>query len=655
MERLAMETKNYTDENIQKILELFPNVATEGVNNNGEIVRAIDFNKLKQELSEDIVDGQETYDFTWVGKREAMIEANSPIRKTLRPYRESSVNWDTTENIYIEGDNLDALKLLQESYMGKIKMIYIDPPYNTGKDFVYRDNFTQDKESYEEELGIKDENNNKLFQNTEANGRFHSDWCSMIYPRLKLARNLLSDDGVIFISIDDNEVDNLRKICDEVLGDYNFIGTVARKTKLTSNKGTFLAPSHEYVMIYAKSILIAKSFNDTEAQENSDYLKLFKYEDEYSKYNIVGLYQPSLDPLRGCSNQRYYIQCPDGSFVIPQGTVFPTIVSDASFVVPKSTQDKVWRWSYERYLQQKNNLVFIETKTSPLVDENNRQSKWNVYTKIYLKDRLETGMLPVSFMDKYPNSEASKDLIKMEIPFSFSKPKNLIKYLIKIAQIPTQSIILDFFSGSATTAHACMQLNAEDGGNRKFIMVQLPEVCDEKSEAYKAGYKNICQIGEERIRRAGKKIQEENPDKKIDIGFRVFKVDDTNMKDVYYTPNETAQKQLGMFESNIKDDRTDEDLLYGCLLDWGVELSLPHKVEVIDGKRVHIVNEQEGLEPDLIACFEDSIPESVIRKIAEKKPTRVVFRDSSFVSDDNKINVEEIFKLITPDTKVKVI
>ncbi len=655
MERLAMETENITDKNIQKILELFPNVATEGVNDNGEIVRAIDFNKLKQELSEDIVDGQETYDFTWVGKREAMIEANRPIRKTLRPDRESSVNWDTTENIYIEGDNLDALKLLQESYMGKIKMIYIDPPYNTGKDFVYRDNFTQDKESYEEELGIKDENNNKLFQNTEANGRFHSDWCSMIYPRLKLARNLLSDDGVIFISIDDNEVDNLRKICDEVLGDYNFIGTVARKTKLTSNKGTFLAPSHEYVMIYAKSILIAKSFNDTEAQENSDYLKLFKYEDEYSKYNIVGLYQPSLDPLRGCSNQRYYIQCPDGSFVIPQGTVFPTIVSDASFVVPKSTQDKVWRWSYERYLQQKNNLVFIETKTSPLVDENNRQSKWNVYTKIYLKDRLETGMLPVSFMDKYPNSEASKDLIKMEIPFSFSKPKNLIKYLIKIAQIPTQSIILDFFSGSATTAHACMQLNAEDGGNRKFIMVQLPEVCDEKSEAYKAGYKNICQIGEERIRRAGKKIQEENPDKKIDIGFRVFKVDDTNMKDVYYTPNETAQKQLGMFESNIKDDRTDEDLLYGCLLDWGVELSLPHKVEVIDGKRVHIVNDQEGFEPDLVACFEDSIPESVIRKIAEKKPTRVVFRDSSFVSDDNKINVEEIFKLITPDTKVKVI
>lgn len=655
MERLAMETENITDKNIQKILELFPNVATESRDENGKLKTAIDFNKLKQELSEDIVDGQETYDFTWVGKREAMIEANRPIRKTLRPDRESSVNWDTTENIYIEGDNLDALKLLQESYMGKIKMIYIDPPYNTGKDFVYRDNFTQDKESYEEELGIKDENNNKLFQNTEANGRFHSDWCSMIYPRLKLARNLLSDDGVIFISIDDNEVDNLRKICDEVLGDYNFIGTVARKTKLTSNKGTFLAPSHEYVMIYAKSILIAKSFNDTEAQENSDYLKLFKYEDEYSKYNIVGLYQPSLDPLRGCSNQRYYIQCPDGSFVIPQGTVFPTIVSDASFVVPKSTQDKVWRWSYERYLQQKNNLVFIETKTSPLVDENNRQSKWNVYTKIYLKDRLETGMLPVSFMDKYPNSEASKDLIKMEIPFSFSKPKNLIKYLIKIAQIPTQSIILDFFSGSATTAHACMQLNAEDGGNRKFIMVQLPEVCDEKSEAYKAGYKNICQIGEERIRRAGKKIQEENPDKKIDIGFRVFKVDDTNMKDVYYTPNETAQKQLGMFESNIKDDRTDEDLLYGCLLDWGVELSLPHKVEVIDGKRVHIVNDQEGFEPDLIACFEDSIPESVIRKIAEKKPTRVVFRDSSFVSDDNKINVEEIFKLITPDTKVKVI
>ena len=345
-----------------------------------------------------------------------------------------------------------------------------------------------------------------------------------------------------------------------------------------------------------------------------------------------------------------YIQCPDGSFVIPKGNVFPKELNDGSHIPPQSAEDKVWRWSYESYLKQKDNLVFLETKTSPLVDENNCQAKWNVYTKIYLKDRLETGMLPVSFLDKYPNSEASKELIKMDIPFSFSKPKNLIKYLLKISNVSKNDIVLDFFSGSATTAHAVMQLNAEDDGNRKFIMIQLPEKTEEKSDAYKAGYPNICEIGKERIRRAGKKIKEENPDKKIDIGFRVFKVDDTNMNDVYYTPTELKQGQLGLLESNIKSDRTDEDLLYGCLLDWGVELSLPHKVKIIDGKRVHIVDEDA-----LVACFEDEVSESVMRKIAEMKPTRVVFRDSSFTSDDNKINVEEMFKLISPDTTVKVI
>ena len=648
---MRLESKDITDENIKKILELFPNVATEAKDENGELRTAIDFDKLKQELSKDVIDGEECYDFTWVGKKEAMIEANRPIRKTLRPCRDKSLNWGDTENIYIEGDNLEALKLLQESYLGKVKMIYIDPPYNTGNDFIYNDSFSIDKDEYEKEIEYKDEEGNINFKKNEvSNPRYHSDWCSMIYSRLKLAMNLLSDDGVIFISIDDNEFRNLKNICDEIFGENNIIGVFARKTKLTSNKGTYLAPSHEYIFICGKCIENVKSFNDSEAQEDESYLKLFKYEDNYSKYNIVGLYQPSLDPMRGCSNQRYYIKCPDGSFVIPKGNNFPSEIKDGSYISPQTTEDKVWRWTFETYLKQKENLVFLETKTSPLVNENNQQAKWNIYTKIYLKDRLKAGMLPVSFLDKYPNSEASKELLKMNIPFNFSKPKNLIKYLLKIANISKQDIILDFFSGSATTAHACMQLNAEDGGNRKFIMVQLPEKTDEKSEAFKAGYKNICEIGEERIRRAGKKIQEENPDKKIDVGFRVFKVDDTNMKDVYYSPNETNQKQLGLYESNIKDDRTDEDLLYGCLLDWGVELSLPHRVETIDDKRVHIVDEDA-----LVACFEENIPESVIRKIAGMKPLRVVFRDSSFNSDDNKINVEEIFKLITPDTRVKVI
>ncbi|MCM1004147.1 MAG: site-specific DNA-methyltransferase [Candidatus Gastranaerophilales bacterium] len=651
MERLAMETKNITDENIKKILELFPNVATEAKDENGKLKIAIDFEKLKQELSEVVIDGEESYDFTWVGKKKAMVEANRPIRKTLRPDRESSVDWENTQNIYIEGDNLDALKLLQESYLGKVKMIYIDPPYNTGSDaFTYHDDFSITEDEYKETISYEDEDGYKMFTNLETNPRFHSAWCSMMYMRLKLSLNLLRDDGIMFVSIDDHEVENLRKISSEIFGKKNELGVIARKTKLTSNKGTFLAPSHEYILIYSKNSECTQGFNDSEAQESDSYLKLFKYEDEYSKYNIVGLYQPSLDPMRGCSNQRYYIQCPDGSFVIPKGNIFPDKISDGSHIAPQSAEDKVWRWSYESYLNQKDNLVFIKTSTSPLVNEKNEKANWNVYSKIYLKDRLASGMLPVSFLDKYPNSEASKELIKLDIPFSFSKPKNLIKYLMKIMGVSKNDIVLDFFSGSATTAHSCIQLNAEDGGKRKFIMVQLPEKTDEKSDAYKAGYKNICKIGEERIRRAGKKIQEENPDKKLDIGFRVFKVDDTNMNDVYYVPKDYNKSMLEQLTSNIKDDRNDEDLLYGCLLDWGVELSLPHKVEIIDGKRVHIVAEDA-----LIACFEDNIPESVIRKIAEMKPMRVVFRDSSFSSDDNKINVEEIFKLITPDTRVKVI
>ncbi len=626
MERLAMETRNITDKNIQKILELFPNVATESRDENGKLKTAIDFNKLKQELSEDIVDGQETYDFTWVGKREAMIEANRPIRKTLRPDRESSVNWDTTENIYIEGDNLDALKLLQESYMGKIKMIYIDPPYNTGNDKLpYRDSRKQTKSEYEEALEIYDDNGYKMFKNRDTEPRFHSSWCSFIFPLIMLSKKLLSDNGLIFISMDEHEITNLTKICDELYGRKNYITTfVWEKGKEGGNDSNLMRSHYEYILCYCNSSwsddIIALDKKDTSRHITEDK------EPNLVKGIETDINKGELFQLINLSKQKdYKVEIPliDGS-----------VIKWDSYAPQKSINDWI-----------KIGKLFVGSKRVP-------------YVKSYLKDELQ-GQKPSNILTQnYGTTKAGsiemRTFFGSRKIFAYPKPSELIKRLLQIGSNPN-SIILDFFSGSATTAHAVMKLNAEDGGNRKFIMVQLPEVCDEKSEAYKAGYKNICQIGEERIRRAGEKIQEENPDKKIDIGFRVFKVDDTNMKDVYYTPNETAQKQLGMFESNIKDDRTDEDLLYGCLLDWGVELSLPHKVEVIDGKRVHIVNEQEGFEPDLIACFEDSIPESVIRKIAEKKPTRVVFRDSSFVSDDNKINVEEIFKLITPDTKVKVI
>ena len=666
MERLAMETENITDKNIQKILELFPNVATEVKDENGRLKTAIDFNKLKQELSEDIVDGQETYDFTWVGKREAMIEANRPIRKTLRPDRESSVNWDTTENIYIEGDNLDALKLLQESYMGKIKMIYIDPPYNTGKDFVYRDNRYKTEKGNDKDLQYKNEDDeinfskqNELFLNTESNNRFHSDWCSMIYPRLKLARNLLSDDGVIFISIDDNEVDNLKKICDEVFSTSNFIAQfIWEKTQHFGRQKLNTYSNADYILCYGKNIyngilkeLLVEYINtdltDAPLFNASNNIKDLTFPKGSVKFNI---------------DDGTYTKTSSDDYILKTPVIIKNHINDNDFILSFKS-----RWAQDTILKEIANGTTFWVKTNSFAiraiygDEktSNNAPKQIIFSNaknpycVYSRFNKRVGTSEVA-------SNALNDLLNRNA-FSYPKPVSLITYLISLlynrhnSNFITDCTILDFFSGSATTAHACMQLNAEDGGNRKFIMVQLPEVCDEKSEAYKAGYKNICQIGEERIRRAGKKIQEENPEKKIDIGFRVFKVDDTNMKDVYYTPNETAQKQLGMFESNIKDDRTDEDLLYGCLLDWGVELSLPHKVEVIDGKRVHIVNEQEGFEPDLIACFEDSIPESVIRKIAEKKPTRVVFRDSSFVSDDNKINVEEIFKLITPDTKVKVI
>lgn len=620
MHKPKFETPDLTSENIEKIAALFPNCVTEASDGHGGIKRAINFELLKQMLSPDVVDGDEAYEFTWVGKKAAIVEANKPIRKTLRPCVAESKDWDTTENLYIEGDNLEVLKLLQESYLGKVKMIYIDPPYNTGNDFIYADDFKMESEEWKVESGEWSEEGDRLFKNTDSNGRFHSDWCSMIYSRLLLARNLLTDDGVIFISIDDNEQENLKKLCDEVFGRTNFIANLIWKSKSGgANDSRFFAVDHEYIVVYAKS---ASGFNlnvDKEATVTTSYNR----KDDRGYYALDRLDKQSIR----------YSEALDYEIIGPDGQSYRPKHKDPKH--PNAT----WRWS------KKN----VEEHYSDLVFENGC-----IYTKNYKKDGAIARSLLLE--DRFGRTRTGKtdcyELFNRDY-FSNPKPYKLIRYLQIIAS-DKDSVILDFFSGSATTAHAVMQLNAEDGGHRKFIMVQLPEPCDEKSEAYKAGYKNICEIGKERIRRAGEKILKEqlannnstlnSPNSKLDIGFRVLKLDSTNMKDVYYAPSDYDQDFLHQLESNIKDDRTDLDLLFGCLIDWGLPLSLPYKSEQIDGCTVHTYNDG-----DLIACFDANVPESVVKEIAKRKPLRAVFRDSGFASSPEKINMFEIFKLYMPE------
>lgn len=627
MDKLKMETPNITQINIEKIAELFPNVVKEAADGKGKVTRKIDFDALRQELSTAVIDDdEERYDFTWVGKKQAVVEANTPIRKTLRPCIEESKDWENTGNLYIEGDNLDALKLLQESYLGQIKMIYIDPPYNTGHDFIYRDSFKQSEDEFNEEIGMYDEEGNRLFQNTDSNGRFHSDWCSMIYARLKLARNLLTDDGVIFISIDDNEVENLRKICDEVFGESHFIAQIAwKRKKEISNDSNNVAIQGEYVLCYGK-------------------------------YNA----ELSLEPLSEEYVEKSYNE-PTEDFPFGKWRPVPLTVSKGlngggytyKIITPTGKEHiRLWAYpeqSYKRLLAE--NKVYFGKDKSGVPQR-----------VMYLS---ESKGQPISnYWDNVAtNKEGKKDILSIfgDNAFDTAKPTDLIKKMMRVT-VDENSIVLDFFSGSATTAHAVMQLNAEDGGNRKFIMVQLPEECDEKSEAYKAGYKNICEIGKERIRRAGEKIKAETekenqqisidtePKKVPDIGFRVLKIDSTNMKDVYYGAGEITQMSLDDMVSNIKEDRTDLDLLYGVLTDWGLPLGEKHEIMDIDGVRVHNYDDLS-----LVACFEENVPESVIRKIAALEPLRVVFRDSSFADSPSRINVEEIFKLKSPTTKVKVI
>lgn len=656
-----MSTPDLTDVNIEKIGALFPNIITETRNESGEIIKAVDFDLLKQALSKSLVeDENERYRLDWPGKKASLLKANTPITKTLRPCREESVNFDTTENLYIEGDNFEVLKILQESYLGRIKMIYIDPPYNTGNDFIYRDNFSKNKDEYEQELGLTDEEGGKLFKNTDTNGRYHSDWLSMMYERLVVARDLLRDDGVIVINIDDNEVHNLRKICDEVFGEENYVSQVTRIAKRTSNKGTHFRPTKDYILFYAKNISDLPEFGIKKERTEDQY----RYTDDDGrlyKKSGASLYQPSLDSR---PNQRYYIEAPDGSLIIPPGNVFPAEKVDAAKVKPLSNSDKVWRWSVDTYLKQKDLLMFTEgSSQNPLVDEYGNQSKWNIYPKVYYDEDIEATLHPEDVIYDFPNSQGTKELIALSIPFSFSKPSTLLVYLLKFASTK-DSIVMDFFSGSATTAHATMQLNAEDGGNRKFILVQLPEACDEKSEAFKAGYKNIAEIGKERIRRAGKKIVEELENKKqqlelgedpvdpnrLDIGFRVYKTDSSNMKEVFYHPSELDQKMLSSLESNIKEDRTPEDLLTQVILDLGLELTLPIEINQILGNTVYFVQTNA-----LVACFDENVDFNIVDHIADHKPLRVVFRDASFVDDKDRINVEERFKRLSPETKVTVI
>lgn len=636
MNHMKFESPDMTAQNIDRIAALFPNCVTEMPDENGKIKRAVNFEMLKQMLSPDVVDGDEAYEFTWVGKKAAIVEANKPIRKALRPVLKDetiptgadsegkpycssgSKDWDTTENLYIEGDNLEVLKLLQESYLGKVKMIYIDPPYNTGNDFIYADDFMRSQEEENEQMGMYDEDENRLFKNTDTNGRFHSDWCSMIYSRLMLARNLLTDDGVIFISIDDGEVGNLRKICDEVFGANNFLANLIWEKKYTvANDALFFSDNHDHILCYVKDVF---KFSIGKLPRTDEMNAAYKNPDNHPK----GPWKAT--PLHAKSGS-----AESASFTY-------TFKNGVTFKPPVGT--------YSRY----------SAETLKKYDENNeiwfgRNGTAVPSRKTFLCDLKNTGIVPrtiIPFSVGGHNHEAVDEVraLMQDNLFTNPKPTKLLRHLATIANCSDNSIILDFFSGSATTAHAVMQLNAEDGGHRKFIMVQLPEPCDEASEAYKAGYKNICEIGKERIRRAGDKIKSESPmtTQDLDIGFRVLKLDDTNMKDVYYAPDDYDQGMIVGLESNIKDDRTDLDLLFGCLIDWGLPLSLPYKSEQIDGCTVHTYNDG-----DLIACFDTNIPESVVKEIAQRRPLRAVFRDSGFASSPEKINVFEIFKLYMPE------
>ena len=689
MDKLKMQTVNKADENYKKLAEMFPNAVTEAIDENGEVVRAIDKDVLMQEINTRVVDGkEERYQFTWPDKKKSVLLANAPINKTLRPCREESVDFDNTENLYIEGDNLEVLKLLQETYLGKIKMIYIDPPYNTGNDFVYEDDFAQSTDEYLANIGQYDEDCNRLVKNLDSNGRFHTDWLNMIYPRLKLAKDILADNGLIFISIGQAELNNVITMSDEIFGASNRAGIVSRQMKTGNNQGKFFTQNTDYIVVYSKNVETTSALKDDMSQDLIDNVYNKVQESGSRKgerYRTMGLFQASLK--HGGSS--YPIVCPDGERVI----------------TPKGLP---WRWNESTFKKglENDDIVFIKSNNSPLINYDTKEkASWNIYTKIWLSSRLEEGQLPSDLILKFENRHAAKELVSLGIPFDFPKPTALLKYILHLI-VEKDYYVLDFFSGSATTAHAVMQLNAEDGGHRKFIMVQLPEKTDEKSEAYKAGYKNICEIGKERIRRAGKKIVEElsncgkerqiegmtllsagvapssrhaewidnttgeikaesrnahapedyykyNPEK-LDIGFRVLKCDSSNMKEVYYTPDDYEMSLFDSLEDNIKEDRTPEDLLFQVMLDLGILLSSKIQVrsEKVGMRSYSYFDVEDGY---LIACFDKDIDEEVITAIAKQKPYYFVMRDSSMANDSVATNFDQIFASYSPSTIRKVI
>lgn len=637
MDKLEMKTARISQENIEKIRGLFPNAVTE-IKNNGKVELAVDFDVLKQELSDSLIEaGQERYQMTWPDKKKSVLLANSAISATLRPCREESVDFDTTQNLYIEGDNLDVLKLLRETYLGKVKMIYIDPPYNTGKDFVYEDDFAQSVDDYKGNSGQYDEQGNRLFQNTESNGRFHTDWLNMMYPRLKVASDLLSDDGVIFISIEDNEVANLQKICDEIFGFKNKIATLAIENNPKGRKnGKYFSINHESCVVYAKEYDSGDGFFNVIPKEN-----LLQDENGY--------YSQGQRVLVGqCSNKLATDKKSDKYYLVYYKKGFPIEIRK---------EEDIALIEYKMYVSKNEEGLFLEntyTADKLLMLYNQGDLIFNENT-IYEKDRntYKQQKTMICTSQYYDLKTESANFVEKDFDLKkiFSMPKNVgyIKMLLKL-KTSKKDIVLDFFSGSATTAHAVMQLNAEDGGNRKFIMVQLPEKCDEKSEAYKAGYKSICEIGKERIRRAGKKIKEETGKTDLDTGFRVLKLDSSNMQDVFYNPAAMTQDLLSTTIDNVKPDRTPMDLLFQIMLELGVQLSAKIEEKEICGKKYYVVNENE-----IIACFDDNLNNDVITEIAKQQPLYAVFKDKSFATDSVGINNEQLFKTYSPTTEVKVI
>ena len=649
MDKLKMHSLDGVARNIDLIGDLFPNAVTE-VLRDGKVERAIDFDVLRQELSDSIVEGrEERYQFTWPDKKKAMLAANAPITATLRPVVADSVGRDGTpggfdsENLYIEGDNLEVLKLLQETYLGKIKMIYIDPPYNTGSDFVYEDDFSESADEYLAGSGQFDEAGNRLVQNTESNGRFHTDWLNMIYPRLKLARDLLTEDGVIAISIDENEINNIAKVCDEVFGPSNFIAkTVVQNNPRGRQSDTFVATVHEYLLCYAKNITCC---HINGAPLSDEQKSEYSFTDSKGNYRLLGLRQRGVASLREDRPDMFF-----PIYVNPESLEISLNEQPGwEKVIPKKSDGREgrWMWGKTKCIAEHDRLV------ARMID---RRNEFDIFVKDYLDkgDSTRTRKYKSIWDDKSINNQNGTQEVKRLLGgdyMSFPKSMQYIKMVCSMLSDP-DSLVLDFFSGSATTAHAVMQLNAEDGGHRKFIMVQLPEACDEKSEAYKAGYKNICEIGKERIRRAGRKIKEDSPltTQDLDIGFRCLRLDESNMQQVYYTPDAIGQSDLFSLVDNVKPDRTPEDLLFQVMLDLGILLSSPIAVTEIAGKKVFDV--ADGF---LLACFDQAVTDETVKAIAKRKPYYAVFRDSSMSNDSVATNFDQIFETYSPDTVRKVL